>query len=211
VDITSGRSIGYPLLNALNRDGIAIYEAERHAEAEFRTRGPLQLSLDRPWYERMRDGYLDHLAAERETPVLDLDVIEAKLRALTDRIGRVRDHRPAFADALAADRDVLDLVSFNLMLAVQACTDIASHLIADEGWPPAKDLADAFHRLHEHGVIAEETSQALVRATGLRNIVTHIDAQADPELVFRVATSGLEDLERFSREVAGWVQEQGRR
>ena len=65
VDITPGRSIGYPLLNALNRDGIAIYEAERHAEAEFRTRALLQLSLDRPWYERMRDGYLDHLAAER--------------------------------------------------------------------------------------------------------------------------------------------------
>jgi len=65
VDITPGRSIGYPLLNALNRDGIAIYEAERHAEAEFRTRALLQLSLDRPWYERMRDAYLDRLATER--------------------------------------------------------------------------------------------------------------------------------------------------
>jgi len=65
VDISRGQSIGYPLLNALNRDGIAIYEAERHAEAEFRTRALLQLSLDRPWYERMRNAYLDHLATER--------------------------------------------------------------------------------------------------------------------------------------------------
>jgi predicted nucleotidyltransferase len=65
VDLTQGRSLGYPLLNALNRDGIAIYEAEPHAEAEFRTRALLQLSLDRPWYERMRDGYLNHLATER--------------------------------------------------------------------------------------------------------------------------------------------------
>jgi len=53
--------------------------------------------------------------------------------------------------------------------------------------------------------LAEETSQALARATGLRNIVAHVDAQADPDLVFRAATSGLEGLERFSREVAGWV------
>lgn len=65
VDISQGQSVGYPLLNALNRDGIAVYEAERHAEAEFRTRALLQLSLDRPWYERMRNAYLDHLAAER--------------------------------------------------------------------------------------------------------------------------------------------------
>lgn len=62
LDITPGRSLGYPLLNALNRDGVVVYEAERHAEAEFRTRALLQLSLDRAWYERMRDAFLAHLA-----------------------------------------------------------------------------------------------------------------------------------------------------
>jgi uncharacterized protein len=62
VDITPGRPLGYPLLNALNRDGRVIHEAERHAEAEFRTRALLQLSLDRPFYERMRNAYLSHLA-----------------------------------------------------------------------------------------------------------------------------------------------------
>jgi uncharacterized protein YutE (UPF0331/DUF86 family) len=35
--------------------------------------------------------------------------------------------------------------------------------------------------------------------------VAHVYARADPDLVFRAATSGLADLERFSREVAGWV------
>ena len=143
--------------------------------------------------------------------MVDADVIAAKLAELADRVDRIRTRRPADAQALADDRDVLDLVSFNLMLAVQASTDIASHLIADEGWPPAKDLAEAFHRLHDHGVIAEETSQALARATGLRNIVAHVYAQADPDLVFRAASSGLDDLERFSREVAAWVQGQNRR
>ncbi len=143
--------------------------------------------------------------------MVDGDVIAAKLAELADRVDRVRSHRPPDAQALADDRDVLDLVCFNLMLAVQACTDIASHLIADEGWPPAKDLADAFHRLHDHGVIAEATGQALARATGLRNIVAHVYAQADPELVLRAASSGLDDLERFSREIAGWVQKQDRR
>lgn len=63
VDVTPGRRVGYPLLSALSRDAVVVYEAERHAEAEFRTRLLLQVSLDRPWYERMRDGYLRHLAS----------------------------------------------------------------------------------------------------------------------------------------------------
>lgn len=62
VDVAPGQPVGYPLLNALNRDGRVIYEAERHAEAEFRTRALLLTSLDRPGYERMRNAYLAHLA-----------------------------------------------------------------------------------------------------------------------------------------------------
>ncbi|MGD2115137.1 MAG: DUF86 domain-containing protein [Acidobacteriota bacterium] len=138
--------------------------------------------------------------------MVDADVIAAKLAELADRIHRIREHRPEDAEILAEDRDAFELVSFNLMLAVQVCTDVASHLIADEGWPPAGDLAEAFRRLHEQGVLSRPTAEALARATGLRNVVAHVDARADPELVFRAATSGPDDLERFSREVAGWVQ-----
>lgn len=66
VDVSPGRRVGYPLLAALVREGVVVHEGARHAEAEFRTRALLQTSLDRPWYERMRDAYLDYLAAGAE-------------------------------------------------------------------------------------------------------------------------------------------------
>lgn len=64
VDVTPGRRVGYPLLAALVRDAVVVHEGERHAEAEFRIRALLETSLDRPWYERMRDAYLGRLARE---------------------------------------------------------------------------------------------------------------------------------------------------
>lgn len=139
--------------------------------------------------------------------MVDKNVVAAKLAALADRVARVRQHRLADAQALADDPDAFDLVSFNLMLAVQACVDVAGHLIADEGWAPASDLREAFHRLREHGVLSRDSADALARATGLRNVVTHVYAQVDPQLVHRAATSGLADLETFRREVAAWVKE----
>jgi uncharacterized protein YutE (UPF0331/DUF86 family) len=138
--------------------------------------------------------------------MVDENVIAAKLAELADRVARVRSHRPADADALAEDRDAFDLVAFNLMLAVQACVDVAAHLIADEGWAPAADLADCFQRLQEHRVVSRDTAEALARATGLRNVVAHVYAHADPRLVFRAASSGLDDLDRFSHEVAAWLK-----
>ena len=133
------------------------------------------------------------------------DVVAAKLADLADRVERVRAHRKPDAATLRGDRDALDLVSFNLMLAVQTCADLASHLIADEGWPPAKNLAQSFTRLQQHGVIDPRTASALARAVGLRNVVAHGYAGIDAEMVHAASTTGLADLDDFARQVAAWT------
>jgi uncharacterized protein YutE (UPF0331/DUF86 family) len=139
--------------------------------------------------------------------MVDASVVAAKLRELEGRIGRIEAHRPADASALTRDVDALELISFNLMLAVQACLDIASHLIADEGWPVAASLSEAFQRLAEHDVLTSGTAQALRRAAGLRNVVAHGYADARPDLVYEASLHGLRDLRRFAGEVGAWVAE----
>jgi uncharacterized protein YutE (UPF0331/DUF86 family) len=74
--------------------------------------------------------------------MVNRDRVATKLADLSDRVSRVKSHCPTNPADLVSNRDALDLVSFNLMLAVQACADIASHLIADEGWPAAQSLAE---------------------------------------------------------------------
>lgn len=142
--------------------------------------------------------------------MVDRDLLAAKLGELADRIARVRLHCPHSAVELARDRDRLDLVSFNLMLAVQVCLDVASHLIADEGWPAAPDLGSSFARLREHGVVSAAVAEALARASGLRNVVAHVYGRVDAALVHRAATTGLNDLERFATDVAAWAEAQPR-
>ena len=101
---------------------------------------------------------------------------------------------------------LLDLVAFNLMLAVQACAAVASHVIADEGWPPATSLGAAFERLRDRGVISGPVCEALVRAVGLRNVIAHGYAGVRPEMLHAAATTGLSDLDAFARAVATWMQ-----
>lgn len=59
--------------------------------------------------------------------MVDPDLVASKLSELAGHLARVRARRKATADELGQDRDALDLVAFNLMLAVQTCADIASH------------------------------------------------------------------------------------
>jgi uncharacterized protein YutE (UPF0331/DUF86 family) len=142
--------------------------------------------------------------------MVDINVVSLKLAELADRIARVRSHCPAQPEELAADRDALDLVAFNLLLAVQSCLDLASHLIADEGWAPVSTARGALERLEEHGVLSGATTLALRDAVGLRNVVAHGYSSAVPAQIHAAAKFGLADLERFATELSAWVERRGR-
>jgi uncharacterized protein YutE (UPF0331/DUF86 family) len=156
----------------------------------------------------MSEAWLRHLA-ERGSSQVDRALLSEKLAERTDRIARARSHCPATVAELRADRDALDLVSFNLMLAVQTCSDVAGHIIADEGWPTAQSLAAAFNRLRDKGVISPATAASLARAVGLRNVVAHGYGGINPAMVHAAATAGVADLEAFSSEVAAWAASRG--
>jgi uncharacterized protein YutE (UPF0331/DUF86 family) len=141
--------------------------------------------------------------------LVDGALVTSKLSELADRVGQVRKHAKADPAALAAERDALELVSFNLMLAVQSCADIASHIIADEGWSPAGSLADGFARLASQGVITPPTQLALARAVGLRDVVAHGYAGLDAAAVHSASTAGVADLDRFAKEIATWLGSRG--
>lgn len=141
--------------------------------------------------------------------MVDLNVVAEKLKQISLRIAKVRALCPADPEELAAQSDALDLVSFNLFLTVQACLDLATHLISDESWEPAATAREAFERLEEHGVISKETVHALRQAVGLRNIVAHGYGGVDPALIQAAAKTGLPDLERFAAELSAWLGRAG--
>lgn len=137
--------------------------------------------------------------------MVDRDLVASKLAELSEHLDRVRHHRKPTAEALRQDRDARDLVAFNLMLAVQACADIASHVIADERWRPATTLAESFERLEAHGVLTASVRAELVRAVGLRNVIAHGYAGVRPDAVHAASMTGVDDLAAFARQLAAWI------
>ena len=140
--------------------------------------------------------------------MVDVDVVTNKLAELTHYLDRIRAQCPDAAEDFEDDQDALEIVCYNLILALQACLDIASHLIADEGWASAPSLAESFTRLGEHGALERETARELASAAGMRNILVHSYSRVDPALVHGAATSGLGTLERFRADLGRWLVNQ---
>jgi len=62
VDVVDLRKAGYPLLRSVLRDGRLVHQGRKGALGSWRSQAIGRVELDRPWFERMRDGFLRKLA-----------------------------------------------------------------------------------------------------------------------------------------------------
>ena len=138
---------------------------------------------------------------------IDRAVIDAKLRELSRRLIRLRDKRPKSARQLADDQDLQDILARNLEIAVQSCTDIASHVCGAHRIVPTT-AGDSFVQLARLGMIDEPLSKAMQRAVGMRKVLAHDYADVDWTLVVKVLRDDLEDLANFGRAVIAWMNGQ---
>jgi predicted nucleotidyltransferase len=58
VDVVDLARAPIPLLDAILREGVVVFERVRGAEGRFRARTLAMLETDRPWYERMQEAWL---------------------------------------------------------------------------------------------------------------------------------------------------------
>jgi len=140
--------------------------------------------------------------------MVDRDLVASKLGELATHLARVRSRRTATADDLSRDRDALDLVAFNLMLAVQACADVASHVIADEGWPRRRPSGRGSSASGTRASSPGSSASRSYARSGFGTSSRTGMPECDPRWFTPPLPSGVADLDVFAREVAAWMQRQ---
>ena len=133
--------------------------------------------------------------------------MQRKLEALRACLQRLRDRRPATAQALAEDPDVQDVLVLNLARAVQLCVDMAAHVLAGTNQPVPATMGEAFALLGKLGVIDAALALRMRRAVGFSNIAVHNYEALNWDLVFELAGPPLADFDQFGRAVALRLEE----
>jgi uncharacterized protein YutE (UPF0331/DUF86 family) len=82
-------------------------------------------------------------------------------------------------------------------MAVEACADVASHLIADRRLRVPSTYAEIFEVLVEAKLLDAPLRDSLVRMVKFRNILVHDYAPVDPAIIVRVLSDHLGDFGRF--------------
>jgi uncharacterized protein YutE (UPF0331/DUF86 family) len=134
-----------------------------------------------------------------------LELVALKASRIRGRLERIRLGIAVGAAQFPSRPDLVEQVAFNMLLAMQECVDLGSHIVTDEGWGAPASLGDTFTFLHDHGVIAPETAAAMKAGTRLRNLIAHGYGDVDPGKLFAAASSGVGQIERFLAEAGAWA------
>lgn len=134
--------------------------------------------------------------------MVDKALLAAKIAAVADAVDRIRTTLPPSVEAFAVDRTAREVVTLNLFVAIQACLDVATHWVADEGWGMPGTYADAFATLAERGITDQGLASRLGAAAAFRNLIAHQYGVLDWRRVYTLASTRLVDLEAFCADLA---------
>ncbi len=137
------------------------------------------------------------------------EVVLAKAERVRRRLDRLRQAIGVERSEFLSDIGRVEQAAFNVFLAMQECVDLASHIVADEGWGAPNTLGEVFDILEKRGVLGSTTSAAMRRGVKLRNLIAHAYAEIDADRLYESASAGLVEIQRFLGEIGGWLSGTG--
>lgn len=127
------------------------------------------------------------------------DVLHRRLRKLDEYLGYLEAAQRYSYREFADDPERRGSVERFLHLAIEALTDMASHVVADDDLGDVERASDLPAVFAEYGYVDEDLADTWVDMIGFRNVLVHEYADIDRERVYDVLQNGLDDLRRLRR------------
>ncbi len=132
-----------------------------------------------------------------------LEVVAGR-RKVEERIARIRRYQrdlEEFArtprEALRANRERQYAVLHAMQNAIEACIDIASHVVSADRLGAPADHAHLFALLEGNRVISSTVAESMRQMTRFRNRIVHLYWDVDLDLVHEYLTQRLGDFDAF--------------
>lgn len=140
---------------------------------------------------------------EVEESMIDRSRIEDRITEIRRRLNDLRETAETIDEVkFLTDSVIADATERRLQVAIQACMDIANHLVAQIAIEkPQKENKEVFLILAKHKIINEDLAKKLVKMAGMRNILVHQYMEVKRQLVYDAIKNDLGDIRDFIKQI----------
>ncbi len=131
----------------------------------------------------------------------DKSLIEGKIDIIHRNLEFLNDYKHMDEEEFINSFKDIQAMKYSLLESVEACIDIASHIISANNLERPESYAEMFEGLAKIGSIDKGLAQKLADMARFRNILVHGYAKVDNLKVLEVVKEDLEDIEQFVSQV----------
>lgn len=133
---------------------------------------------------------------------LNPDVIRSRCAEIEDSVQRLESLAALPLADFLSDRDVQDIVSYRLLVAIEASLALCYHVSSRQLRTAPDDYAGCFALLGEAGILASDLTDRLKDMARFRHLLVHVYGKVDYRQVHAALQKNLGDLRAFSASIA---------
>jgi uncharacterized protein YutE (UPF0331/DUF86 family) len=140
--------------------------------------------------------------------MLDTYRIRTRLGEIRKRILILeKEFKPLPEEKLVTEESLYAAAERHLEVAIQACLDIANHLVAALGLErPKEEAGEAFLALAKEKIIDDALAKTMKAVVGYRNILIHEYLEIERHQTYLNIQKGLTDLVSFGKEIEKFLE-----
>jgi len=104
------------------------------------------------------------------------------------------------------DKRARRFVERTLHITIEACIDIAQHIISDKSLREPMSYRDTFVVLAEQGILRKEDLPKFEKIASFRNLIVHYYERLDDEIVYSVFKKNLSDFDLFVKRILEYLE-----
>lgn len=139
--------------------------------------------------------------------MLDTHRISTRIKEIRKRLLQLEKFKQTSEEDFVRDDRLNAASERNLQVAIQACIDIANHIVASLGLDRSfKETAEVFGTLAKEKIIPEDFVPTMEKMTGYRNVVVHDYLEVDRHLTYENIKEHLPDLSKFAKHIEEFME-----
>jgi len=138
--------------------------------------------------------------------VVDRLLIVKILSDIRSNVNDLRHARDITWEVYRTDIRSRRFVERTLHILIEACIDLAQHIISDERFREPASYRDTFAVLAEEQVIHREDLPRFEQMAAFRNLIVHYYERIDDAVVYGVFNRNLDDFDLFVERIAAYLE-----
>jgi len=138
--------------------------------------------------------------------MVDRLLLEKTLGDIRANVRELKKARDINWEVYNSDVRARRFVERTLHILIEACIDVAQHIISDEGFREPSTYRDAFVVLTEEKIISTDLLPRLEQMAAFRNLIVHYYERIDDAIVFGIFQRNLSDFLAFADKISAYLE-----